>query len=392
MPNPEKLRAMKDQIAIVGIGESDYAKDYATSRSGGKHDSYALAATAFRRALDDSALSRDDIDGLIVAPMLAMERTGEVLGINARWTSQGDAVNAVMQAMLAIHAGLAECIALVYGNNQRTASTQYGGPNAMGGERFLAYVYYRPWGLTSQGGLYALLANRYMAETGFTADDLGAFAVAQRQFACANPRAIMRKPITVDDYRAAQFICEPLRLYDYCLINDGGVAMIVTTAERARTLDKPAVTISGIGRSDLNIDATSLRPRLIDFYHTGHREAAAQVYDMAGVGPEDIDVLQAYDSFSIHLPVYLEGFGFCKPGEAARFARDGSLGPGGRLPFNTSGGMLSETYMQGWNHQVEAVRQLRGEAAVQVEGARHAQYLSDVAGKVASIIYTAGGR
>ena len=311
-----------------------------------------------------------------------------MLGINPRWSGQGDAVNAVMQGMLAIQSGMAECVALVYGNDQKSAATQYGGPKAMGGERFLAYVYYAPWGLTSQGAIYAMMASRYMDETGFTSADLGAIVVGQRQFAALNPSAIMRKPVSVEDYLSSRLICEPLRLFDYCLINDGGVALILTTTERARTLRQPAVSISGIGRSDLNIDATSLRPRLLDYYHPAHRQVAEQVYGMAGAGPADIDLVQIYDSFSVHVPIALEGFGFCAEGDAAALVRSGALAPGGRLPVNTSGGMLSESYMQGWNHQVEAVRQLRGTTgARQVEGANRAQYLSDVAGKVASIIY-----
>ncbi len=150
------------------------------------------------------------------------------------------------------------------------------------------------------------------------------------------------------------------------------------------------VSIAGIGASDLHRDAASLRPRFLDFYHNGHVDTAAQVYRMAGIGPRDVDLLQVYDSFSIHVPVALEGFGFCGIGEAACFIAETGIGPGGGLPTNTSGGMLSESYMQGWNHQVEAVRQLRGHSrARQVPGARHAQYVSDVAGKTASIIYRA---
>ena len=394
MPDADRLRSMSGEAAVAGVGESDYAADYERSRGGAAatRDAYGYAALALQRALRDAGLARNDIDGLIVGPTLAAERAGEILGIDARWTSQGDAVNAVIQALLAIHAGLAECIALVYGNDQRSAATQYGGPNAMGGERFLAYVYYAPWGLTSQGGLYAMMANRYMALTGFSPDDLGRIVAGQRQFAAMNPRAIMRSPLTLDQYRASRSICEPLRLFDYCLVNDGGVALIVTTAERARALRKPPVTITGVGRSDLNRDATSLRPRLVDFYHPAHRQVAQQVYAMAGVGPSDIDLLQVYDSFSIHIPFALEGFGFCPEGDAAGLVRSSALAPGGRLPLNTSGGMLSESYMQGWNHQVEAVRQLRGVAGErQVPAARTAQDLSDVAGKVASLIYRADG-
>lgn len=389
MPDQNRLRALADSVAVIGVGETRYRDDHARARRGEvMTDAYGHATTAFRAALDDAGLSRDDIDGLVAGPTLAGERLGEVLGVDPRWADQADAVTAVISATLAIHAGLAECVALVYGNDQRAAGTQYGGPQAMGGERHLAYVQYAPWGLTSQGALYAMMTNRYQHTTGLTAEDLGRFVVAQREFARLNPNAIMREPLSVEQYLAARFICEPLRLLDYCLVNDGGVALIVTTTERARTLPNTPVLISGIGRSDRIQDATSLRPRLEDFYHTAHHEAAEQVYTMAGAQPADVDALQIYDSFSIHVPVALEGFGFCGRGEAASLARDGATRPGGRLPVNTSGGHLSESYMQGWNHQVEAVRQTRGTAGDrQVENARIVQYISDVAGKATSIIY-----
>ena len=390
MVDHARLGRLSGEACVVGIGETDYRRDYQVKPAADSPDSYALAGRAFARALADSGLSNGDIDGLVVGPTLAMERTGEVLGLNTRFTVQADAVNAIIQATLAVTAGLAECVALVYGNNQRSAATQYGGPNAMGGERFQAYVYYAPWGLTSQGALYAMMANRYMAETGFRPEDLGAVAAAQRGFALLNDNAILTKPLSLDEYLESRTICEPLRRPDYCLVNDGGVALIVTTRDRAKRLRQPGVSIAGIGASDLHRDAASLRPRFLDFYHSGHAETAAQVQRMAGVGPGEIDVLQIYDSFSVHVPVALEGLGFCGIGEAGKFITETGIGPGGRLPTNTSGGMLAESYMQGWNHQVEAVRQLRGQAGKrQVEGAKHAQYASDVAGKTASIIYRA---
>lgn len=392
MPDLSRLAAMKDTVAIVGVGETDFPADYARARRGERYqDAYGYAATALRRALEDSGLRREDIDGLIAGPTLAGERLGEVVGMDVRWADQADAVQAVVKAVMAIHSGVAECVALVYGNDQRTAGTAYGGPKATGGDRYLAYTHYAPWGLTSQGALYALLANRYMALGGLTERELGAVAVAQRAFARLHPNAVMRKPLTIDDYLASRYICEPLRLYDYCLVNDGGVALIVTTAERARRLARRPVLVSGVGRSDHNREATSLRPRLEYFYRPGQREAAEQVYSMAGMSPSEIDLLAIYDSFSIHVPLALEGFGFCGDGEAGTLLASGALAPGGRLPVNTSGGHLSGSYMQGWGHQVECVRQLRGEAGDrQVSGARTAQYISDVAGKVASLIYRKG--
>jgi acetyl-CoA acetyltransferase len=313
----------------------------------------------------------------------------EVLGINPRWGDQADAVLSVAQALTAIETGLAETVALVYGNDQRSAQIQYGGPQAMGGDAFLSYVYHAPWGLTSQGALYALTFQAWKHARGFDEIDLGHIAVAQRAWASMNPNAVMKKRITLDDYREARYICEPLRLFDYCMINDGGVALIVTTAERAKRLAKPPVYVQGLGRRDLNVGATSLEPRLTEFYLPAQQDCARQAYDMAGFGPSDMDLFQVYDSFSVHVPLALEGYGYCEVGGAGRFLREEGIGPGGRLPTNTSGGHLSETYMQGWAHQIECVRQLRGECGErQVPECRHAHYTSDVAGKAVSIIYS----
>lgn len=389
MPDLKRLRELRDRVAIVGVGDTDYPADHARTRNGeGGPDSYGLAATAFRRALDDSGLAKDDIDGLIVGPTIAYERTAEILGLNPRWGSQSDAGMSIQSAVLAIGAGMCDTVALIYGNAQRSGGVQYGGPQAMGGDNYLAYVYYAPWGMTSQGALYAMMYRRYQQVYGATSAQLGQVAVAQRQHAALNDHAIMRQPITVEDYLNSRLIVEPLHVFDYCLINDGAVSLILTTAERARDLAKPPVLISGVGRAERNSGATSLQPRLREFYRPAQVPAAEQVYGMAGIGPGEIDSLQVYDSFSCHIFFALEGFGFCGPGEAGDFISGGRIAPGGALPVNTSGGHLSESYMQGWNHQVEAVRQLRGEAGErQVSNCRTVQYISDVAGKVVSNIY-----
>lgn len=376
--------------SVVGIGHTDWVQDYARVRAGEKpHDSYGYAAQAFKRALDDAGLKREDIDGLIVGPTTAYERMGEILNIDPRWGGQADAVQAVFQAVMAIKSGMAEVVALVYGNDQRSAAVQYGGPEAMGGGSFLSYVYHSPWGLTSQGALYALMFQRYKELHGITDRDLGQVAVGQREWAHLNPNALMRgKPLSMEDYLAVNYIAEPLRKNDYCLINDGGVALIIMEASRAKRLSNKAVPIRGLGRSDLNHNATSLGPRLMDFYLPAQRAAADQLYAAAGVGPEDIDALLVYDSFSPHIFFALDGFGYCAPGGAAKFIADRGIGTAGKLPVNTHGGHLSESYMQGWSHQIEAVRQVRGGlGARQVKDCRFVQYVSDVAGKAMSIIY-----
>ena len=232
-----KTNVLYQAAAIVGIGQTDWVDDHRKVRSGNApFDSYGYAAAAFTRALTDGGLSRDEVDGLVVGPTTAYERMGEILGINPRFGAQADAVTAIVEASTAIACGLAEVVALVYGNNQRSGGIQYGGPEAMGGDTFLAYVYHTPWGLTSQGALYALMWCRYMALTGATERDLGLVAVSQRQWASRNPNAIMRKAITLDDYMAAPYIADPLRLFDYCLVNDGGVALIIAEVSRARAI------------------------------------------------------------------------------------------------------------------------------------------------------------
>jgi acetyl-CoA acetyltransferase len=384
------MSGLSKVAAVIGVGQSDYIGDHEKVRAGAKpHDSYGYAAVAFNDALRDAGISRDDIDGLIVGPTVAYERVGEILGINPTWGSQADAMLAVIEACAAIEAGLAHTVALVYGNDQRSAAIQYGGPEAMGGNMFLSYIYHAPWGFTSQGALYAMMFRRFMELTGTTEAQLGEVAVAQRLAASLTPHALMKKRITIEDYIASRYICEPLHLFDYCLINDGGVVLIITDAARAKRISKkPPVLIHGVGRYDMNRGATSLEPRLLDFYRPAEERCAEQVFGMAGIGPKDIDAVQIYDSFSCHVPLALEGYGYCRTGDVGRFMVEEGIALGRKLPVNTAGGHLSETYMQGWAHQVEAVRQVRGECgARQVENCRFVHYNSDVAGKAVSIIY-----
>jgi acetyl-CoA acetyltransferase len=202
--------------------------------------------------------------------------------------------------------------------------------------------------------------------------------------------SFLGKPISLDDYLGSAFVCEPLHLFDYCLINDGGVALFIAEAERAKRMTDRPVFIEGVGRSDLNRGATSLEPRIDQFYLPAQQEAAAQSYAVSGLGPRDMDILQVYDSFSVHVPLALEGYGYCGIGEAGRFLRESRIGPGGKLPTNTSGGHLSETYMQGWALNIEAVRQIRGECeARQVKNAQVVQYCGATPCS-RSIIYTPG--
>src|ERR1700742_1483478 len=180
----------------------------------------------------------------------------------------------------------------------------------MGGNSHLSYVYHSPWGFTSQGALYALTLQSYKHARGFTEREMGEVSVAQRGWSSMNPNAIQRKRISIEDYLASHYVCQPLHLLDYCLINDGGVALIIAEAERARQITEKPVYIESIGRFDLNRGATSLEPRLTDFYLPAQKACAAQAFGLAGIGPSDIDVFQVYDSFSVHVPLALEGYGY----------------------------------------------------------------------------------
>jgi acetyl-CoA acetyltransferase len=374
------------QICVVGVGCTDYGSDYRPP--GAPVDSYSYGARAFARALADSGHARDDIDGLIVGPTLSAQRTGEILGLNhLTWGDQGDAMSAIAKAVQAIWSGMATTVALVYGNDQRSSRVIYGGQGA-DGRRFLPYTYYAPWGLTSQGALYALMTQRYFELHGHSPEALAPVAIGQRAFASLNPRAVMRTALDDAAYRAAPYISQPLRLYDYCLVNDGGVSLILTSRDNVRSDDVVPVAIEAIARRDLSNEATTLRPRLIDFYHTGHRAVAERVYSISGIGPDDIKCVQIYDSFSCHVFFALEGFGFCPIGEAPIYVAAKGIGPGGQLAVNTSGGHLSESYMQGWNHQFEAIQQVRGVCGPrQIDEHEYVQYISDVGGEVISIIY-----
>ena len=381
---------LRRSAAVVGIGRSDWRGDWDRVRAGETpFDAYGYATVALRNALADAGITRAELDGLVAGHLFSYERMGEVLGLDVRWGSQGNAAGAVLQAVLAIEAGLAEVVALVHGSNQRSAKLQYGGTQTVGGENFLSYVYHAPWGMTSQGALYALTQRRFAELRGYTERDLGQVAVAQRAWAALNPAAIMTTPISVDDYLASPYICEPLHLLDYCLINDGGVAMIIAEAGRAARMCDQPVYIETVGRSDLNRGATSLEPRLEGFYAAAQAEVARQIFDGSGFGPEDVSLVQAYDSFSVHVPLALEGYGYCRTGEFAKLCREQGIGPGGKRPVNSSGGHLSESYLHGWNHQLESVRQLRGTCgARQIEDCRLVHYSSDIAGKAISILYS----
>lgn len=374
------MNDLRNRVAVVGVGTTAFG------RLPG-NDPYDLGIMALKDALEDAGLKASDIDGLIVNRVPDYQRFGEIAGMNPRMAlvtpGQGRMSGASIElAAMAIRCGMATTIALVYGNNGRSSGDQYGGEtDRYGGGGIGPWL---PYGMTSPGAAHAVMFQRHMHEYGTTSEQLAAVSVAFRKHALLNPDAVMKTPVTVEDHQNSRFIAEPLHLLDYCLINDGGVAIILTSAERARDRPKPPVYIRGFGQAT-QLAQSSLPPE--DYWHGPMQKVAADVYRMADVTHDDLDALMIYDNFSPTVLFSLEGFGFCKPGESGDFVQNGRLELGGQYPSNTDGGHLSNSYMQGWALNVEAVRQLRGETgARQVEGARLIQYMC-AAPLITSIIY-----
>ena len=360
---------LKDKAAVCGVGHSPYGRRLNRSP-------IDLAGEAIRNALDDAGLGRDDLDGLIVSfgsPIGADADTlAYTLGLKLRlynqtWAHGRFTASCLQWAAMAVNAGLANavaCLAAVSFSGFR--KPMMGGAGDAEGAREAGGGHGEDpvFGMTSPGAGAALVARKYFARFGATSRQLAAVAVAFRHHAALNPAAIMREPITVDDHQNSRFVCEPLHLLDYCLINDGAACVIVTTSERARDLKKPPVYLSGLqglpaGREEF----IWTYPGFGVSQQAGfdYKPGLQPVYRMAGVTPKDIDALFTYDAFSILVWTALERFGFCGQGEAATFTQAGRIELGGALPMNTNGGLLSEAHIMGWNHQVEIVRQLRGE-------------------------------
>ena len=348
------MMQLKDRAAIVGIGATEQGKVPGSTQ-------LSLGIDAFKRALDDAGLERDDIDGLLTFPgttapegPLNYLRLGEALGINPEFTGSmsmggGTAGALVQMAAMAIESGQATTVACVFGDCAKTGGSRFSRASGWGDSWGI-------WGFMGAAGNSAIAASRHMALYGTTSEQLGEVAVACRRHASMNPHAVMRDPITIEDHQRSRFIVEPLHLLDCCLISDGGVCLLVTSADRAKDLKQPPAYLSGMGQS-----YTTQTLEKEDWWYVPHQKVALQkAFSMAGVGPEHVDVAQLYDNFTISVLLWLEHAGFCDVGEGGSFVEGGRIQLGGDLPVNTSGGNLSESYMEGWLHIVEAVRQVRG--------------------------------
>jgi acetyl-CoA acetyltransferase len=361
---------LRGAAAIAGLGITPQGKVYETNAIG-------FAVDAVRLALEDAGLKRTDLDGLLLNPGLTWNDQGmgsfglsQALGLrNLRLTATMNLGGATACAMIqhaaqAIAAGLCNTVACVFSD----APLKPPSPQGKAGSSGAAYGFARGWeaayGYFGVNAMYALVARRHMHVYGTTQDQLGAVAVAQRRWANLNPDAQMHdRPLTLDEYHASRWIVEPFHVMDCCLVSNGGLAVIVTSAERARSLRKPPVYIWGMGQGHLGGDPS-------DTLSSGAVLAKEPAFSMAGIGLRDVDVVELYDCYTFTVLVTLEDYGFCPKGEGGPFVAEHHTGPGGPLALNTGGGQLSSFYMWGMTPVSEAVIQLRGDGAAR-QAARH---------------------
>jgi acetyl-CoA acetyltransferase len=355
--------SLRGKAAIVGAAESDLGE------VGPGFTPLDLIGQATERALADAGLEKEDVDGLFSASVYYQMPTlsaGEYLGIRPRYsdaTMMGGSsfVSHLLHAAAAIEAGLCEVALIAY------ASTQL----SEGGFRGVSDPpdpYETPYRPRYPVSMYALAASRHMHEYGTTREQLAEVAVAARQWAKLNQKAFKRDDLTVEDVLASPMVSSPLSILDCCLVTDGGGAMLVTSADRAKDLRRPPVYLLGVGEAHWHRNISQMP----DLTVTAAADSGRRAYEMAGVGPEDVDVTMLYDAFTINPILFLEDLGFCEKGEGGAFVVGGRTAPGGDLPVNTNGGGLSYNHpgMYGLLLLIEAVRQLRGEGGErQVEAA-----------------------
>jgi acetyl-CoA acetyltransferase len=379
------------RVAIVGIGETAYTK--ASGRTARE-----IGAEAAERAIADAGLEPSDIDGLTWNGAFADFDDAafhEHFGTDHElWTSPWGggmtwAATAPHLAAQAIEAGKAKHVLNVFPvawATQRSSMT--GGPGETHASQPLKQNLEVPFGWFPQPVYFATIMRRHMLEFGTTEEQFGAVALACRRHANLHPGAVMHdKLMTIDDYLGSPVLADPLRMFDSCLISDGGAAYITTSIERARDLPQPPAVVAGVGEGNAASGGHWSQQRA--FTSTPQVFSAPAAFTMAGLTPADVDVLTVYDPFTVVSLMQIEDMGFCPKGDAGAFAEGDALHhDGGVLPFNTHGGLLSHAYVLGIAHVVEIVKQLRGTAPAQVPDCDIAVYGGYTGGTASTLILT----
>jgi acetyl-CoA acetyltransferase len=348
-------------VIIAGAAETDEIGRLPDQSALGLH------IEAARNAVADAGLTMRDIDGIATVSAPGPVQVAHALGLYPDWVD-GTGVGGtsfllhVRHAAAAIRAGYAKTVLITHGESGRS---RVGAPPFRLDPSSPVGQFEAPYGTAGPTTTFTIPALRYMKEYGLTHSQLAYVAVAQRQWAAKNPRAMYRDIITVEDVLASKMVAYPFHLLECCLVTDGGGALVVTSADRAADFPKPPVHVLGTGEAS----ETPMISQMIDFTESRmFRQAGRAAFGEAGISVADVNHLMIYDAFA-HVPIYgLEALGFVKKGEAGPFIAAGNTEPGGCLPLNTNGGGLSYTHtgMYGMFAILEAVRQIRGEAAAQI--------------------------
>ncbi|HEY3259956.1 MAG TPA: thiolase family protein [Pseudonocardiaceae bacterium] len=356
-------RQGRSGAVLAGWGITDVGKVYGRTATD-------FAADAVRRATTDAGLRLADLDGLLISSGLRHDvgvRLQDTLGLrDLRLNTEMNAFGATAGAMVAfaaaaVTAGAATAVACVFADAPLQPSGGAGNAYAAGARPIPPgpYSYRFASGAVSPNVLYAMAAQRHMSTYGTTSEHLGAIAVAQRGWAALNPLAQQRAPLSLAQHQQSPWIAEPLHLLDCCLVSNGGAAVVVTSAERARDLAQPPVYLLGWAQGHPG----QVMERGSSFgLRSGAAVAGPAALQMAGVHTTDVDVLELYDCYTFTVLLTLEDYGFCPKGEGGRFVAEGHTGRGGRLPCNTGGGQLSGYYLWGFTPLGEAILQARGHA------------------------------
>jgi acetyl-CoA acetyltransferase len=361
------IRAMRDRVAIVGIGETAFAKRLEASEK-------RLACEAILAALDDAGIAPSEVDGFASYTMETTDEVEIAANVGAGdvtffgQVGYGGGAGPGVVGLLAMAIAAGQCRVGVAWRSRKRGSG--GRPWAGAQQPGISATWTRPHGLLRPVDEIAMLTRRYLHETGATRDHLANVAIAVRRMANRNPKAMMfDRPLTREAYMAARWISEPLCLFDNCLETDGALACVLVGADRARDGRQPPAWVHAFAQG-LPAQMHAMVNYWCDDPLRGPAwTCAEQLYRGSEIGPAEIDVAQIYDAFSPLVLLSLEGYRFCGRGEGAAFSEGGALEPGGRLPINTSGGGLSEAYVHGFNLINEGVRQMRGTSPNQVPGA-----------------------
>jgi len=360
-----------NSCAITGIAQTAFTKESGRTV-------FSLCAEASVNAIADAGMEPGDIDGLVT---FTMDESPEhellnTLGLpSVRWITRvpfgGEGAYATFQAAVAaIESGAANNVLIFRAFNERS-ERRFGQPQAKAED--VARDFHRAFGVLTPAQVYALWHKPYLDAHGFTNEDLGRCIVQMRDWAATNPNAwFYQRPITLEDHQRSRWIVRPvLRLYDCCQESDGGVAFVVSKLDRARASGRPVVRILGVQQHWPAHGAMMYnyyKPDMVTQEDTA--QVARALWAQTGLSPAEIDVTTIYDNFTPSIPMALDGYGFCKPGESRDLIRAGGIGPGGEIPVNPNGGLIGEAYIHGMNNALECVQQMRGQSPNQIADAR----------------------